>query len=197
MATAYGKEQCSRCNEENDLYDCKGCKNSFCFSHLTEHREEIQQDFHHIEHSYNLFQEKILTEKNDFNQHSLIETINQWEFNSIKKIKRTAEKCKEMLIDYMNKYTKDIEDKLKKLFEQLQQINKTNKYNEIDSNQLKQELNKLKEEFNKPANVKIEEKTSSQFINEIYINLSNIDQGKNFIIFAIFIFNRLIKNKTL
>ena len=182
MATANVNQQCSICNEENDTYDCKGCKKSFCLSHLTEHYEKIQQEFHHIEHNYNLFQQNIIEQKNDPNQHSLINKINEWEKDSIKNIQQIADECRQRLIKYLNKYIIIIENRLKDLFEQLKKLSKENKFNEINLEQFKYKLNKLQEEFNKPTNISVQQE-KSLFINKNFATVS-IDKGKKQINFT-------------
>jgi hypothetical protein len=47
------------------------------FSHLSEHREKIKQELHHIKYNYNLFQQTTVHQKNNSNQHLLINKINQ------------------------------------------------------------------------------------------------------------------------
>lgn len=60
MATGNINQQCSMCNVKNDTYDCNGCKKSFCFTHLLEHRENIKQEFHQIENIITIYFNKIL-----------------------------------------------------------------------------------------------------------------------------------------
>src|SRR4051812_11311990 len=104
MATGNINPQCSMCNEKYDTFYCNGYKMSFCFTHLLEHREKIKQEFHEIEHNYNLFQQNIIDQKNPQNQDLLINKINQWEYNSTKKIQQIADECRQRLIKYLNKY---------------------------------------------------------------------------------------------
>jgi chromosome segregation ATPase len=182
MATANTKEKCSMCNERMDLFDCRGCNNSFCFSHLLEHRENVKQEFHQIEDNYNSFQQTIIDQKNHPNQHLLIEKINQWENISFEKIKKTAEQCRKELTDYLNKFLTVVTDKSKDLFEELQQINKADKFSEIHLNELKEKLNKLKEELENLKHVSIEEENKSSFIRKLLVNIPiPIDLGNNFV----------------
>jgi hypothetical protein len=43
MATINSTRYCSICNGEEDTYECKGCLTIYCFRHLTDHREIINQ----------------------------------------------------------------------------------------------------------------------------------------------------------
>ncbi len=52
MAIATIKAKCSQYEEENDKFICTGCLETFCFKHLTEHREEIKEEFNLIEQTF-------------------------------------------------------------------------------------------------------------------------------------------------
>ena len=177
MATATGKEKCSICPREKDIYECKGCRNTYCFNHLSKHREDITEQFTNIEDYFNSFRQTLNDQKHNSNQHPFIEKIDLWEYNSIQKIKQTADQCKQKVIKYMNKYVIEIENKFNDLFEQLKQIHKENEFNEIDLKGLTNKLNNLKEKLNKPSNISIEEENSSSFINKISV-IVPFDKGK-------------------
>ena len=46
------KIQCSICNEEKDTYECKGCSATFCFNHLTDHRQELRRQLYFCENVF-------------------------------------------------------------------------------------------------------------------------------------------------
>jgi phosphomevalonate kinase len=171
MAMANVKTHCTICNDEEDTFECKGCSQIFCYIHLTDHRENINKDFNQIEDDYNLFRETLNDQKNDPEKRSLVKEIDQWEKDSIMKIKQTAKECKQTLIDYINKDFINIENKLNKLTNEIKEIRKKNKFNEKNLNEIKQNLNKLKEELDKPSNVSIQQEYSS-FINKIFVIVS-------------------------
>jgi hypothetical protein len=182
MATGHINQQCSMCNEKIDTFDCKGCKKSFCFTHLSEHREKVRQEFHPIEHNYNLFQQNIIDQKDPQKRDLLINKINLWEYNSIKKIQQIADECRQRLIKYLNKYIINMENQSKDLFQRLEQIRKENQFNEINLEELKSKLNKLKQEIDRSTNISIEEEKSPAFINKI-VAIIPIDKGKIFRIY--------------
>jgi hypothetical protein len=55
MATTTAKARCFICNKERNTYKCGGCSNDFCFNHLTEHRQSINQQFDEIENDHDQF----------------------------------------------------------------------------------------------------------------------------------------------
>ncbi len=111
MATT--KTQCSICNEDKDIYECKGCSETFCFPHLTNHRDTINKQFNQMEDNCNSFRQILLDQKTDPKKRCLVEQVDQWEKDSIQKIKQTANECRQNLIKYTNEYIIEIERKLR------------------------------------------------------------------------------------
>ena len=97
MATSTGKTQCFICSKEKSTYKCGGCAKDFCFIHLTEHRQTVSKEFDEIENDRNLFRQLLIEQKEDPKIRPLIQQIDKWEDDSIKKIKRTGRECKQML----------------------------------------------------------------------------------------------------
>jgi predicted nucleic acid-binding Zn-ribbon protein len=172
MATTNIKSHCSICNDEQDTYECKGCLTIFCFNHLTDHREMINQEFIQIEHHFNSFRQKLHDQKEDPNHYSLFKQINQWENESIYKIKQTAQQCR----DEINEYLFKIENQFNQLTERTKEIRKQNKINEINSKQIKKKFNKLNKEFEKPKNVSIQQR-SSTFIHQIFVRIEESEKN--------------------
>jgi hypothetical protein len=175
MATSNIETHCSMCNEETSTYICRGCLKDFCFDHLTEHRETLKTQFHQIENDYNQFRQTFIDQKNDPNIRLLIQQINKWEEESKNKIKQTADQCRQILINYTNKIIIKIENKLDNTIKQQTTTGGKNEFNEIHLEELKQKLNKLKEELDKPTNVSIQQESTS-FINQISVIIP-FDEG--------------------
>jgi chromosome segregation ATPase len=168
MATANLNTQCSICKEETSTFICRGCSQDFCFDHLQEHRQLLNAQLHHIQNDFNQFRQKIIDLKSNPQKHPLMKQIDQWEKDSIDKIKQRAKECQEKLINYTNKIVNQIEIKLDDPNEQLKPIQKKNEYNENDLKRFKEKLNKLKKELNQSENILIKQQLNS-FINQIFI----------------------------
>ncbi len=97
--------QCSTCKEETNTFICRGCKNDFCFEHLTEHRQLLNEQLHQIQHDFNQFRQTIIEIRNNTLKHPLIEEIDRWENESINKIKQNAKECRQIL----NKMLKNVD----------------------------------------------------------------------------------------
>jgi hypothetical protein len=176
MATSTGKAQCVTCGKEKVAYKCAGCSQDFCFNHLADHRQILDQQFDEVEHKRNLLRQKLTEQTTNPEKHSLIQQIDQWENDSINKIHHTAEEARQLLLKHTTKHIEDIEVKLIHMTEQLKQIRQENDFNEIHLKEFKEKLRQLEEQLNKPSNISIRQDSSS-FIKKIYV----LTAGKSFI----------------
>ncbi|CAF1071359.1 unnamed protein product [Adineta steineri] len=168
MAMVNNKTLCSICNKDKITYPCKGCSKEFCLMDLTEHRQILNVELHHVANEYNEFKQRIDEQKQNPHNHSLIKQIDQWEINSIKKIQEKAQEYREIIIKSSQTCINDIEMKFKDLNEQIKQMQNENEFNEISLNYLRNQLMKIAKELNNPSNISIKEDSQS-FINEISI----------------------------
>ncbi|CAF0912525.1 unnamed protein product [Adineta steineri] len=175
MAMANNKTQCFTCNKEKITYSCEGCLKRFCLIHLTEHQQNLNEELNHIINDYDQFKQTINEQKENLYNHSLIKQINQWETNSIEKIQQKAQECREVLIDSLQRFIKDIEMKFNDLSEQIKQIYNENEFNEINLNYLKTQLIEITQKLNNSSNISIQQDSQS-FINEISIISSKISK---------------------
>jgi archaellum component FlaC len=175
MATATTKERCSICGKETSTFNCGGCSQHFCRNDLKKHLQKFSENLDKIENEYDQFRQKLNDQKDDLKKRPLIQEVDKWETDSINNIKQTAEHCRQRLIDYTNKSIIEIENKLNDIAKNLKEIRQENEFNEIDLNRFKQNLNKLKQELDKPSSVSIQQE-SSKFINKIFV-ISPCDKG--------------------
>ncbi|CAF4059823.1 unnamed protein product [Adineta steineri] len=173
MAMASNKTQCFTCNKEKITYPCKGCSKEFCLTHLTEHQQNLNEELNHIINDYDQFKQTINEQKQNPQDHLLIEQINRWETSSIELIRQKAQECRKSLIKYSQRFIKDIEIKFNYLSEQIKHIHSENEFNEIDLNYLTNQLIEITDELNNPTDISIKEGSQS-FINEISVISSNI-----------------------
>ncbi|CAF1224513.1 unnamed protein product [Adineta steineri] len=162
------KTQCFTCNKDKITYLCGGCLRNFCLVDLTEHRQILSEELHLIINDYDQCKQIFSEQKPNSHDLSLIDQINQWETDSIDKIKQKAQDCRNIIIGYSQTFLNDIEIKFNDLSEQVKQIHEENEFNEINLNYLRIQLRKITEELNNPSTISIEE-DSQPFINEISI----------------------------
>jgi len=172
MATATGKTHCVTCGKEIVVYECKGCSQSFCLKHLNDRHQLFIQQLSDIEDKRNIFRQTLTEQTKNPQKYSLIQQINQWENDSINKIKQTAEETRQLILKHTGKYLNRIEIRLTKLTEELKQIRDVD-FNEVHLNQLKQKLKQLEEELNNPSNISIQQENSLLLINKISVLINS------------------------
>ena len=176
MATLTGRAQCFSCKKETRRFSCEGCSKDFCAKCLTEHLEELGRELDKIENDHDQFRQILDGQKDDPKKQSLITQINQWEKDSIDKIKQTAEECRKKLISHTNSYMIELEHQLNSISKEIKRIRQDNEFNEIDLKEFKEKLDKLEEELEKSSNVSVQEQ-SSPFINKMSVILP-VNKGK-------------------
>ncbi|CAF4073384.1 unnamed protein product [Rotaria sp. Silwood2] len=159
---------CVKYRKQRATSKCAGCLQDLCYNHLTDHCEQLSKELDEIEINRNLFRQTLTEQTNHPKNDSLMEEINKWKEDSIIKIQQIAEECKQLLIQYTNKYFNQLEIDLVKLTDQLRQTRQENDFNEIDLNQLKEKLTQLKKDLDQPPKVSITQ-DSTCFIKKISI----------------------------
>jgi chromosome segregation ATPase len=168
MATGVSKSRCLICEKEKATVKCSGCLEDFCFDHLVEHRQQLNQQLDYLENQRNLFRQNLFELTINPQKCLSSQEIDRWEQESIEKIQQTAVEAKELLLKYTDEYMTQMEMKLNKITEELKEIRQENDFNEIDLQEFRRKLTKLSEELDKPKNISIEE-SSSSLVNKISI----------------------------
>ncbi|CAF0999577.1 unnamed protein product [Rotaria sordida] len=109
MATGTSRTRCIRCHKERRGVKCDGCSQLYCYDCLPHHHQELSKELDEIETIRNLFRETLTEQTQDPNKHSLIKQINQWEEDSIKKIKQTVHECRQLLLQHIAEHITQIE----------------------------------------------------------------------------------------
>ncbi|UJR18857.1 hypothetical protein I4U23_021985 [Adineta vaga] len=171
MATSPTETQCIICKKERGTFKCNECLQSFCYEHIPNHRQEQNEQLDAIEVTIDLFHQTLTDYSNKPNENDeLFQQINQWEEDSIKKIKQTAEETRQILQTYINELLPKIEVKLNKLTKQLQESRDKNDCMEKDFQQWNQQLIQMNNELKKPSNIQIKQ-SSIPLINKINIEI--------------------------
>lgn len=163
-----GRHDCSVCNLLRITYECKGCTNDFCYKHLTEHRQFFIEELIKVEDDRDQFHETLIQQKNNIPNHLVIQQINKWENDALKKIKQTAEECRQIFVEHAIQSYSQIEFKLNKLNDDIEETKIENEFNEIVLEQLKAKLAKLIEELSQAPNAALQQE-SSPYISKIFV----------------------------
>ena len=161
MSRSTGKTHCITCGKEKVAYLCEGCSQTFCYDHLGEHRHTLGKRLDEIDDKCNSFRAILIEQKSNPKKHSLIQQINQWKIDSIKKIEQTAEESEQVLVPYITKHIHEIEIKLAHLARQLKESRDENDFDEIHLNEFTQKLRQFEEQLAEPSDISIKEVSSS------------------------------------
>ncbi|CAF3931803.1 unnamed protein product [Rotaria sp. Silwood1] len=186
MATTTQGIVCIKCKKTKRIVTCKGCAKDFCADHLNEHHNELSEQLGKTEDQFNEFKIQIEGQKAELQQHELMKQIDQWEHESIEKIRQVANEVRLELSSCVITFITDQDFKFKKLREQLIQCRKDEDFIDTDIQFLNEELEKLKCILNNSPTFKIEYDSTS-FINKIRFNkeddferrLSRLDSSKS------------------
>jgi len=157
MATVSSKVLCSVCNKGKGTFKCEGCSEIFCPKHSIDHRSDLSKKLEEIEVTHDLAYKTLIQQTQNLRQHSLIQKIDQWEYQSIEKIRLMADEARNQLLKGITEHTTDIKKKLQDLSDELRQGREDNDYLEGDLQQWIEKLEELKLELLNPVNIVIQE----------------------------------------
>jgi chromosome segregation ATPase len=170
MAAATVKNRCAICGKEKASFKCDGCSQSFCFNHVTDHRQELSKQLDEIEVTRDLFRQTLTEQTTEPRKHPLIQQIDKWERESINKIRETADEARQLLLKHTTGHVAKIEVELAKLTDQLRQNRQENDFVETDLDHWKDEITRLTKELAEPPNVSIRQDTTS-LVTKIFVDV--------------------------
>ncbi|CAF1071829.1 unnamed protein product [Adineta steineri] len=168
-ATESTKILCIICNKGKGIFKCEGCSQIFCPKHSIDHRNELSKQLEEITVTHDLIQQTLVQQTEDPQQHPLIQKVDQWEKESIVKIRQLADKVKNDLCTYTTEHTTLIKHKLKQISIELRQSGEDSDFSEIDLQRWTQKLEELRQEFLSPSTITLRE-NFTPYITSIYID---------------------------
>lgn len=169
MASATGKTRCRTCAKGNAILKCGGCAQDFCYNHFGDHRQLLNTKFEEIEVNRDIFREKLSKQMVDMQKCSLMQQIDQWENESIDKIRQAAEEARQILRQHTNKHFQQAEVKLSDLTDQLKQSRGENDFVETDLQRWNEQLIQLTNELNLPL-YSLQQDTKP-LVNQIHVKI--------------------------
>ncbi|CAF3784343.1 unnamed protein product, partial [Adineta steineri] len=149
-----------------------GCLKDFCFTHLSDHRQELANQLDDIEVHRDLFRQALNEQTTDPQTHPLMKEIDQWEQDSINKIHETVKEVRQVLFQHTLRHTNQLEEKLNLLTNQIRACREEDDIIEIDLSRWHNELIQLNEQLIKPQNIIIQY-DSTPLVNKIHVDISS------------------------
>lgn len=132
-----------------------GCSQKFCFDHLADHKQQLKKQVDEIEVNRDLFRQTLTEQTTDPRKHALVQQIDNWERDSSKRIRETAEEVRQQVLKNTATHVAELETKLTKLTDHLRQNRKENDFNKTDFRYFQEELRRLIGTLAKPASLSI------------------------------------------
>jgi hypothetical protein len=173
MATISSKVLCVICNKGKGTFKCEGCIQIFCPKHSIDHRNDLSKQLEEIEMTHDVAYKTLIQQTQNLREHSLIQKIDQWEYQSIEKIRQMADEVRSQLFKGITEHTSNIKKKLQDLSDELRQAREDNDYLEGDLQQWMEKLEELKLELLNPVNIGIQE-DSTPLVTKIRIDRQDI-----------------------
>jgi hypothetical protein len=96
MATAIGNACCVVNCKGKFTFKCGGCLQDFCYKHVADHRHDLYKQLDEIEVNRDVLRQKF----EDRKKSSSIKEIDQWELESINKLRQIAEEARQLVIGH-------------------------------------------------------------------------------------------------
>ncbi|UJR14240.1 hypothetical protein I4U23_001230 [Adineta vaga] len=158
--------------DSNGIFKCEGCSQTFCLKHTNEHRfcldYQLERMIDEHETIFHLF-------NNTKQQSSLLfDQINQWEIDSITKIKQISNDTREKIQQLAQIQKQHTKDKFNKISKELENARTTHEYLEKDLYKWKIQLEQLHYDITSLSpTIILHEKLNSTIIKNISVSKVN------------------------
>ncbi|CAF0788396.1 unnamed protein product [Didymodactylos carnosus] len=151
MATST-KQPCVKCSsgKTSGIFTCSGCQMLFCPKHSNEHRQELAKELDNVIYKHDSLKQQLTMETSatPAGGHPLLRQIQQWEQESIEKIRMIAQKARDEVDRLVNKNKEDILKQFHLITTQLQHARQEDDFVETDLDRWMKQLHKLKSDLN-------------------------------------------------
>lgn len=114
---------------------CEGCSRSFCGKHFDNHRRRLHEELNIIFDVCNEVTNTLNLQKTICDDHPAIKEINEWEKQSIDKIKEKACELRQQVVDSEKDRRSDLSEKLKSVVEKSREAREYDSFSETDLHQ--------------------------------------------------------------
>ncbi len=101
------------------MFTCRGCQKDFCTRHVAEHRQELGKQMDELTLDHDRFRQNLMEQTKEPRHHPLMKQINEWEQQSIDKIRHTADDARKQLQNTINEHATKLTEALMKIADEL------------------------------------------------------------------------------
>ena len=174
MATSTSpKTPCATCGKIAGLFTCRGCQKDFCKRHVAEHQQELSKQFDELIFEHDQFRESLMKQTQESRHDALMKQIDEWEQESINKIRHTANEIRKELQTRIGQHTSKLTEDLTEMAQDLRKAREEDDFHEKDLKQWMDKLNNLKRNLTQPPNIDIRKENNNTilFIPKIVLSI--------------------------
>ena len=170
-STTTKRSLCKACNKAPSVFFCQGCQKDFCRNHAEEHRQELSKQLDTIIVEHDQLKQNLTEYKGKSSRHPLMQEIDQWETQSIEKIRKAADDARKELSKVIDSHTTKITEDLKQLTQELTAARSEDNFIEIDLKEWTESLENLTKDLRTPSSINVQQETSNTpFIQKILVS---------------------------
>ncbi|CAF0921738.1 unnamed protein product [Didymodactylos carnosus] len=146
LSTATAK--CKMCEE--GVCICRGCKKMFCEDHFTQHRQQLAVQLDKVIYDHDIIQQELTSSTSpttNLNNIRAFTEIDQWEKETIKKVKAAAQEARFKALQLSSRTMNDIKTKFELVSKTIRVKKGAKSYAEPDLNRWEQELEEINQDL--------------------------------------------------
>ncbi|CAF4068276.1 unnamed protein product [Rotaria magnacalcarata] len=181
MTTSTNRYCCIKDCKIRPTTTCLGCSEVlYCGPHHKQHRDDLHAELLQVADNCNQFLEEIKVLIHNPQKHALMKNIDEWETQSIAKIRQMAKESREEVLPYVKNFIPRVETKLASLNAEVRQNLDDCDFMDTDIENSTKELQRLKAILNDPPDFTVQQ-DPTEFINKIYLKVEGQlrDEEKN------------------
>lgn len=136
-----------------------------------QHRHDLSTELEKLIHDYNTLSKDIQTQQSNTKMCQLIKAIDEWESNSIEKIKRLAATNRQNLLRCIDEFTPRVQSKLNSSIDTIRRSHEADEFVDTDLKKWMKEFQNLRETLNNLPNYTIYH-APMPFISNIRVEIS-------------------------
>ncbi|CAF1248649.1 unnamed protein product [Didymodactylos carnosus] len=128
------------------ILSCKGCQRNFCQGHMSEHRQELEDDFQGVLSDRDSLYQQIYSETSSTDPQAF-DSITKWERKTIEKINMIADQARRQVQDLLDEKRLKVKEKYDQLSAELRQRKESSHFFEQDIKRLSKTLEQVKHDY--------------------------------------------------
>lgn len=145
------RRPCTKCEKGAGVTTCNGCQQSFCIKHIIEHRQELAIQMDNIQQEQDTLRRDLIKENLT---HPLLLKIDEWEQESIMKIKQAADTARDNLQCLLNQMKNYAKSSIDKIADELEKHRELDDYTDIELVNLSKKLTDIRQSLEIPSTIK-------------------------------------------